>query len=173
MNDESQRLIEPIAGLTDEDLLRMVYFDYAQYWSEAITYAQAEIAKRGIPTHQIDLGQLPNTAIPHPFILWTQRLQQFIARLIRTRAFAIGFLSGGFVFVLLNIHSYYLMTDVANCCDGFVSFGFPFDWYTFGGYAGMIYIHWWKVMANVIAAVFMCLLGGWVFQRLIQAIRVT
>jgi hypothetical protein len=44
MSEESERLMDHIAGLSDMDLLRMVYFDNAQYRSEAITYAKAEIA---------------------------------------------------------------------------------------------------------------------------------
>ena len=60
MGQESERLIEHIAGLSDIDLLRMVYFDYVQYRSEAITYAKAEIAKRGVNTNSVDLINLSN-----------------------------------------------------------------------------------------------------------------
>ena len=171
MYEESLRLMEQIAGLSDNDLLRMVYLDRGQYQSEAITYAKAEIAKRGVNINQVDFSELSNTSISHPFIISIQRIRLFISMVIQTRAFAVGFLIGSLIFVLINVHSYRRMIDFASCCDGFTSFGFPFDWYTFGGYFGMTYIHWWKVLANIIVGFLMCLLSGWFFRKLVEKIR--
>ena len=163
--------MEHIAGLPDKDLLRMVYFDHAQYQSEAITYAKAEIAKRRVNITQVDLSNPSDTAISHPFIIGIQKTRQFSVMIIRTRAYALGFLAGGFVFALFNILSHRRMIKEAGCCDLFMSFGFPLDWYTYGGYSGTTHIHWWKIVANIIAGIFMCLLSGWLFRSMVEKIR--
>jgi len=171
MSEESERLMEHIAGLSDIDLLRMVYFDYAQYRSEAITYAKAEIAKRGVNTNSVDLIT-PSKEISHPFLIWARRTRQFSVMIIRTRAYALGFWTGGFVFALLNILSYRQMINAGVLLDhGVVSFGFPLEWYSYGGYIGMTYIHWWNVVADIIAGLLMCLLSGWLFRSLVEKIR--
>jgi hypothetical protein len=171
MSEESERLMEHIAGLSDNDLLRMVYLDYAQYQFEAITYAKAEIAKRGVNTAQVDLSRISNATESHPFIIWIQRSWQFISMIVQTRAYTVGFVTGCFVFVLLNTQSYRQMMRTASCCDRFMSFGFPFNWYTFGGFGGMTYIHWWNVGANIMAGILMCLISGWLFGSLVEKIR--
>jgi hypothetical protein len=171
MSGESERLMEHIAGLSDMDLLRMVYFDYAQYRSEAITYAKAEIAKRGVNANSVDLIT-PSKEISHPFIIWARRTRRFSVMIIRTRAYALGFLTGGFVFALLNILSYRQMINAeAWCADCFMSFGFPLEWYSFGGYVGTTYIHWWNVVADIMAGLLICLLSGWLFRNLVEKIR--
>ena len=151
--------------------LRMVYFDYAQYQSEAITYAKAEIAKRGVNTNSVDLITPSNIERAHPFIIWMRRTGQFSVMILRARAYALGFWAGGFVFALLNILSYRQMINAGVCCDQFMSFGFPLEWYSFGGFVGTTYIHWWKVVADIIAGLFICLLFGWLFRSLIEKIR--
>ena len=172
MNEESELLMEHVEGLSDMDLLRMVYFDYAQYRSEALTYAKAEIAKRGVNTNSVDLTNLSNIDISHPFIVWILRTRQFSAMIIRTRAYALGFLTGGFVFALLNILSYRRMINAPVLLDhGVMSFGFPLEWYSYGGYVGMTYIHWWNVVADIIAGLSICLLSGWLFRSMVEKIR--
>jgi hypothetical protein len=171
MSEESERLMEHIAGLPDNDLLRMVYLDYAQYRSEAITYAKAEIAKRSVKTSQADLSRISNPTESHPFIIWIQRFWQFISMIAQTKAYTVGFVTGCFVFVMLNILSYHQMMRTVSCCDQFMSFGFPFNWYTFGGFGGTTYIHWWNVGANILVGVFICLVSGWLFRSLVERIR--
>jgi len=164
--------MEQVEGLSNMDLLRMVYFDYAQYRSEALTYAKAEIAKRGVNTNSVDLTNLSNIDISHPFIVWIRRTRQFSAMIIRKRAYALGFLTGGFVFALLNILSYRRMINAPVLLDhGVMSFGFPLEWYSYGGYVGMTYIHWWNVVADILAGLFICLLSGWLFRSLVEKIR--
>ena len=169
-------MMEHVAGLSDIDLLRMVYFDYAQYQSEAITYAKAEIAKRGVNTNSVDLITPSNVEIWRPFITpfitWILRTRRFSVMIIRTRAYALGFLAGGFVFALLNILSYRRMINAAAwCIDCVMSFGFPLEWYSFGGFVGMTYIHWWNVVTDIMAGLFICLLSGWLFRSLVEKIR--
>ena len=165
-------MMEHVASLSDIDLLRMVYFDYAQYQSEAITYAKAEIAKRGVNTNSVGLITPSNTEVSHPFITWIRRTRRFSVMIIRTRAFALGFLAGGFVFALLNILSYRQMINAAAwCADCVMSFGFPLEWYSFGGFVGMTYIHWWNVGADIMAGLLICLLFGWLFRSLVEKIR--
>ena len=171
MSEESERLMEHIAGLHDNDLLRMVYLDYAQYQSEAITYAKAEITKRGVYTSQVDLSGISNATEPHPFILRIQRFWRFISMIVQTRAYTVGFVVGCFVFVQLNIQSYRQMMRTAILSHQLMSYGFPFNWYTFGGYVGMTYIHWWNVVANIIVGIIMCLISGWLFRNLGEKIR--
>ena len=92
--------------------------------------------------------------------------------IIRTRAYALGILTGGFVFALLNILSYRRMINAPVLLDhGVMSFGFPLEWYSYGGYVGMTYIHWWKLVADIIAGLFICLLFGWLFRSLVEKIR--
>jgi hypothetical protein len=171
MSERSQQLMEHVEGLSDIDLLRMVYFDYSQYQSEAITYAKAEIAKRGVNTNSVDLIT-PSKEISHPFIRWIRRTGQFSVMIIRTRAYALGFWSGGFVFALLNILSYRQMINAPVLLDhGVVSFGFPLEWYSYGGYIGMTYFHWWNVVADIMVGLFMCLLSGWLFRSLVEKFR--
>src|SRR5215211_1317450 len=43
-------LREKISKLSDEDLLKMVNVDFADYREEALQYAEAEIRVRGIPS---------------------------------------------------------------------------------------------------------------------------
>jgi hypothetical protein len=172
MGQESERLMGHIAGLSDIDLLRMVYVDYAQYRSEAITYAKAEIAKRGVNTNSVDLTNLSNVEVSHPFIVWVRRVRQFSAMIIQTRAYSLGFLTGGFVFALLNILSYRRMINAPVLLDhGVMSFGFPLEWYSIEGYLGMTFIHWWNLAADIMAGLFICLLFGWVFKSLVKKIR--
>jgi hypothetical protein len=171
MSEKTERLIEHIAGLPDNDLLRMVYLDYAQYRSEAITYAKAEIAKRCVNTSQVDLSRISKATESHPFMIWIQRSWQFISMIVQTRAYIVGFVIGFFVFVLLNIQSYRQMMRAVSCCDQFMSFGFPLNWYTFGGYFGMTYIHWWNVGGNIMAGIIICLITGWLFRSLVEKIR--
>jgi hypothetical protein len=171
MSEESERLMGHVAGLSDIDLLRMVYFDYAQYQSEAITYAKAEIAKRGVNTNSVDLINPSNIEISHLFIIWIRRIRQFSVMILRTRAYALGFWAGGFVFALLNILSYRQMINAEVCCDWVMSFGFPLEWYSFGGFVGMTYIHWWNVVVDIMAGLLICLLFGWLFRSLVEKIR--
>jgi hypothetical protein len=171
MSEESERLMEHIAGLPDRDLLRMVYLDYAQYRSEAITYAKAEIAKRGVNTYQVDVRWISDTTVSHLFIILIRRFCQFISLIVQTRAYAVGFVTGFFVFIVLNILCYRQMMRTASGYHPIMSFGFPLDWYTFGGYFGMTYIHWWSVVANIIACIFLCLISGWLFRSLVEKIR--
>jgi hypothetical protein len=172
MSEESEWLMEHIAGLSNIDLLRMVYFDYAQYRSEAITYAKAEIAKRGVNTNSVDLINLSNVEMSHPFIVWICKARQFSAMIIRTRAYGLGFLTGGFVFALLNILSYRRVINAPVLLDdGVMSFGFPLEWYSFGGYVGMTYIHWWNLAADIMAGLFICLLFGRLFKSLAEKFR--
>ena len=91
--------------------------------------------------------------------------------ILRARAYALGFWAGGFVFALLNILSYRQMINSGICCDQFMSFGFPLEWYSFGGFVGMTYIHWWNVVADIMAGLFICLLSGLLFRSLVEKIR--
>jgi hypothetical protein len=92
--------------------------------------------------------------------------------IIRTRAYALGILTGGFVFALLNILSYRRMINAPVLIDhGVMSFGFPLEWYSFGGYIGMTYIHWWILASDIMAGIFICLLFGRLFKSLAEKIR--
>jgi hypothetical protein len=163
--------MEHIADLPDRDLLRMVYLDYTQYRPEAITYAKAEIAKRGVNTYQVDWRWISDTTVSHPFIIWIERTWQLISMIVQTRAYIVGFVTGFFVFMLLNDLSYQQMMRTATDYHPIMKFGFPLDWYTFGGYIGITNIHWWNVVANIMAGIFMCMISGWVFRSLVEKIR--
>src|SRR6266849_1536373 len=54
MNPQSTELKERISTLSDEDLLKMVNVDSAQYRQEALDHARDELAKRGIQESAIE-----------------------------------------------------------------------------------------------------------------------
>src|SRR5262249_31310263 len=96
---------------------------------------------------------------------------QFISMIVQVRAYTIGFLTGGLVFVMLNFLRYRRLINMTICCDGFLSFGFSFQWYTFGGYVGITFFSLVKVALNIIVGFLMCLLTGRLFRGLIVKIR--
>jgi len=51
-DDESKELKERISQMRDEELLRMVNRDFADYRDEALGLAKLELEKRGIPASQ-------------------------------------------------------------------------------------------------------------------------
>jgi hypothetical protein len=123
--------------MRDEDLLKMVYLDSDQYRSEALTYAKAEIRQRGITFDRTDLN-IAGASMP------TLSLAAFGQSLWRARgvlAFALGFAGCLAWFAWLNCDSYRNMYK-AHCEDCFVFFGFPFDLYQTGGFAGPTTLLW-------------------------------
>ena len=54
MNQQSTELKQRISSLSDEDLLKMVNVEGAQYQPEALNYAREELAKRGIQDSAIE-----------------------------------------------------------------------------------------------------------------------
>jgi hypothetical protein len=52
MMDESVELRNRIIGLSDEELTAMVTADRYQYRDEALAYAEAELERRGLPSHK-------------------------------------------------------------------------------------------------------------------------
>jgi hypothetical protein len=54
MNPQSTELKERISKLSDEDLLKMVNVDSAQYRQEALDHARDELAKRGVQDSAIE-----------------------------------------------------------------------------------------------------------------------
>src|SRR5262245_60961727 len=131
MITESQKLIDTISNLRDEDLLRMVYLESEQYRPEALTYAKAEIRQRGITTEQIAHVSVGG---PRPD-LWLAAFGERIWKSRRTIALSLGFLGSLFWFAKANFDSYQKMYKV-NCNDCYVFFGYPFYLYQTGGFAG-------------------------------------
>ena len=60
--NQSQQLMQRVSQLQDEDLLRMVFIDSAQYKQEALTYAKAEIERRGVSSKADIIENPPSTA---------------------------------------------------------------------------------------------------------------
>jgi len=147
----------------NEDLLKMVYLDSDQYRPEALTYAKAEIRKRGITFDRTDLN-IAGASMP------TLPLAAFGRSLWRARrvlAFALGFAGSLAWFAWLNFDSYRNMYK-AHCDDCFVFFGFPFDLYQTGGFAGPTTFLWGGLTADVAIATIGSAGVGWLLNILIS-----
>ncbi len=69
MNPELAQLRETISKRSDEDLLRMVNTDSAQYRQEALDYARDELAKRGVSLgSSIDTTEAPEGEPPPKYV---------------------------------------------------------------------------------------------------------
>jgi hypothetical protein len=170
MSDERQQLIQQISALSDDELLRMVYFDSSQYRSEAINFAHFEINKRGIPFNQTNIISAPNMLVINPFVSYGKNIYILILGLIRTRTYIVFILGSLVLFIIANYHSYSHMYDNVGCFDCFTNFGFPFEWYTTGGFVGSIHIFWELLLANVLIASCFGICSGWIRKRLITRI---
>lgn len=163
MNTESQRLIETVSIMRDEDLLKMVHLDSDQYRPEVLTYAKAEIRDRGIPFNQAVLinatGSMPDLPLA-AFWRSTWKARKIIA-------FGIGFGSSLTCFVWANFDSYRNMYR-GSCDDCFVFFGFPFDLYQTGGFAGPTTILWGGLIVDVAIAILVSTIAGWLLKSLIS-----
>src|SRR5262245_17169533 len=130
MSIEPQELMKRISRLSDQDLLRVVHIEPDQYRLEAITYAKAEIKRRGITFGAANnvntTGKLAGPSL--------ETLGRKAWKIIRDKSFGIGFAIGLLPFTWLNIYSYDQMYKI-SCGDCFVFFGFPFDLYQTGGFA--------------------------------------
>ena len=162
MNTEAERLIETISSMRDEDLLRIVYFESDQYRPDALTYAKAEIKRRGIILERaspIIVGG------PRPDL----RLAAFGERIWRARriiAFSLGCFGSLFWFAWANFGSYQKMHQ-AHCNDCLVFFGFPFYLYQTGGFAGPPSpFLWGGLIADVAIAVLVSASVGWLLKAL-------
>jgi len=157
MNNELPQLMNRISELGNEDILRMVYIDFAHYRPEAIVYAKAEIDRRGLSLDELD--SIRTLGIAH-----TGRLALVSYRLlatIRRRAFAVGFLIVLLFFVNANIYSYINMPEESgSITHGYVECGFPLELYMYGGYIGTEYILWDGLIADVLIAVITGILIG-------------
>jgi hypothetical protein len=56
------------------------------------------------------------------------------------------------LFCMANVISYYLMPECSTMDDGFVYFGWPFDMYAEGGFAGTRAIIWTGLIGNIVLA---------------------
>jgi hypothetical protein len=55
MDDELNELKDRISQMPDRELLQVVEVDYADYRKEALEFAEAELAKRGLPFEKPEL----------------------------------------------------------------------------------------------------------------------
>ncbi len=169
MSDEHRQLFERISALSNHELLRIVYIDYAQYRSEAITFAKCEISKRGIAFKQSDVISSSDLSPARSLVTLSQSLCAFILSLVSARAFTVGCLSSLFLVGAANVYSYSHMYDEIYLDDGFASFGFPFQWYSVGGFSGTTHISWEGLLANILLAVCVGHSIGWILKRLVKA----
>jgi hypothetical protein len=70
---------------------------------------------------------------------------------MRSRKLTIGFFVA-IVFCAANLYSYYRMPEYSTMDDGFVSFGWPFSIYAFGGFWTHTVIIWTGLIGNVFVA---------------------
>jgi len=154
--------------MSDEALLRMVYVDSGQYRVEALTYARAEIARRGITIEDRDeivvqTGQSLRLAAVGTMV-WMNR---------RTLAFAVGWAVTLIVFAWANYESQQKMyLGLEHCFDCLGSFGFPFHLGQAGGFAGpRSPVLWFGLIADVAIAFIVSGVVGWLLKSL--TIRLT
>ena len=140
----------------------MIYLDSPLYRAEALTYANAEITKRGIRLNQTDsiragsIPELPLAAFGRS--VWKAR--GFIA-------FGIGFVSGLAYFVSANFESY-RNVDRSSCYDCFVFLGFPFDLYQTGGFAGPTTFLWPGLIADIAIAMLVSAIVGLLLKAMVS-----
>jgi hypothetical protein len=159
MDTELLELMKRISQLRDDELWTMVHVNSAQYRLEALTYARAEISRRGISPDQIAPIRTP---IPFKSIT---TLRNRLVSSIRARTFLIGCLSGSFIFAWANYHSYAHMYKV-GLDDFFVYCGFPFDLYRGGGFGGESNVLWPGLVADAAIAALAGLCVGCLFKLL-------
>jgi len=80
-----------------------------------------------------------------------------------SRKFVIGFLVA-ILFCAANLLSYYQMPEYSTMDDGFVSFGWPFSVYAYGGFWTHSVIIWTGLVGNV----FVALCAHRVIRRVLQ-----
>jgi hypothetical protein len=163
MTSERERLIETVSAMRDEDLLKMVYLESDQYRPEALTYAKAEIRQRGITFNLTDIiNDRDSTPALHldafGLTLWRAR---------RFAAFGFGFVSSLAWFAWVNFDSYSNMYK-AHCYDCFVYFGFPFDLYQTGGFAGPTKLLWGGLIADVAIAMIVSAIVGLLLKIIVS-----
>ena len=161
MDIELRDLMDRISELRDDELWTIVHGDSAHYRREALTYAKAEINRRGISSDQVETIR---TSTPLESIA---RLRTRLVRAIRNRAFLIGFLSSSLLFAWANYHSYVHMYPV-GLYDVLVYYGFPFDLYQTGGFGGPTMVLWPGFIADTAIAALTGVCVGWVFKLLLQ-----
>jgi hypothetical protein len=167
MSIEPQELMKSLSRLSEQDLLRIVYIESDRYLPEAITYAEAEIERRGISSDQIAKVITTNETKESPL----DTLGRKVWEIIRDKSFEIGCVSGSLPFIWLNILSYsHMYTE--NCIDCPVFFGFPFYLYQTGGFAGPTIVLWNGLIANVAIALCASICTGWILKRSLCRINV-
>ena len=125
----------------------MVYLDSDQYRPDAMMYAKAEIRRRGIIFNPTDLINSPGSAPTLPKVA----LGRSLWRARRIVAFGFGFVSSLACFAWANFNSYSNMYK-GHCDDCFMYFGFPFDLYQTGGFAGPTKLLWGGLIGDVTIA---------------------
>ena len=164
MIDESQ-LIRRISELPDDDLLRIVYADPSSYRFEVRVYAKAEMEKRGVVVDNADIDRAISASCAKsapPFLL------KILARLTsRIATFIIGFAGGLFLFVLAN----YRTVEYPVFIDGDGHAGWPFRFYTFGGWAGMSIIDWPYLLLDMMIAIVIGICTGFAFYGIISFLK--
>lgn len=86
---------------------------------------------------------------------------------LRSKAFTFGFFGGLLLFVAANLYSYFRMAEYPSMDDGFVDCGVPFKLYAYGGFFGHSVILWQGLLADVLIAICMSIILGWVIERLL------
>ena len=83
---------------------------------------------------------------------------------MRSRKLTIGFFVA-IVFCAANLYSYYRMPEYSTMDDGFVSFGWPFSIYAFGGFWTHPVIIWTGLIGNVFVALSVSRILRRVFEK--------
>ena len=78
----------------------------------------------------------------------------------RSVIFTKGFFLGLLLFLAANLYSYYRMPVSSTMDDGFVSFGFPFELYAYGGFFTHSVILWAGLIADISIAVCASIIFG-------------
>jgi len=131
MNRELDKLMARISALRDEELAPIAGTDLAQYRPEAVIYARAELRRRGICSTQVEETE---RQYPDPGAA-LRALAPFVRNAILARIDAIGFIIGVLPFALANFQRGWSPHD--STLDHVLRvFGFPFDLWEIGGYAG-------------------------------------
>jgi hypothetical protein len=90
---------------------------------------------------------------------------------MRSKAFEIGFLGGLLPFVVANVYSYRRLTQMIyrrGCDDCGGAFGLPLEMFAYNGFIGRWSILWGGLTVNIILAMGVGLVVGWVCERVFK-----
>jgi hypothetical protein len=165
MHNGLSELMNRVSHLRNEELLKMVHIDAAQYRPEAIGYAKAEIERRGLLPDDVVQTRVSTS----PYRKRVAALGKKFWFTVRRNAFALGFFTVLLFLIAANIYSFIYTHRSEGMPHGELEYGFPFKWYV-DAYLRS-YLLWDGLVNNILLALVAGLVMG-LICKLLFGIRV-